>query len=314
MNYPKLSVIILTYNRVNDLIALLENLRQQTITDFETIVIDNNSTDSTKYEVTINFPEVKYFKSYYNSGVPGGRNFGIANSTGQYLVFIDNDAEIEKTCLEKVVNIFDNEPKAGILTFKILNYFTKELDMTCWVLDKELMKEEKNCPVNTFVGAGFAIRRAVIDEIGLLWDHLFFMHEEKEYSMRLLHTNYNIYYAPQLIVYHKVSEEKRYSSNERFYYYGIRNEFWTYFRNVPFWPALRHLIKLAFLAMLYSLRKGYFIFYIKGILQGIFFSKVAIRLRNPISKEKYAQYQCLLNKKPDRIYVRIKRFITFKQD
>lgn len=304
----KISVIILTYNRVNDTICLINNLIKQTYTNFEIIIIDNNSTDNTQHEIENKFPDVFFLKIPYNSGVPGGRNFGIANARGEYLVFIDNDAEIEKNSLEKIVEIFEQNHDAGILAFKILNYYNKELDLTTWVLDEDLKDNEHFRRVNTFVGAGFAIRKKVNDEIGLLWDKLFFMHEEKDFSMRLMKTDYSIYYAPQIKIYHKVSPEKRYEPNERFFFYGIRNEFWVYIRNIPIIQAIPHLTFVMFSALLYSIRKGFFIYYIKGLFQGIFLSKDAWKLRDPINISDYKLYKSLLNKRKDNILIRVKRF------
>lgn len=305
----KISVIILTYNRVKDTIELLQCLEDQTFTDFEIIVVDNNSTDDSQIQIQNNFPDVRYFKIYYNSGVPAGRNFGIVNSKGKYLIFIDNDAEVEKDFLEKVYDTFENNADAGILTFKIVNYYTKDIDMTCWVLDRNLIKNNEFRAVNTFVGAGFAIRKKVFDVMDLLWDKLFFMHEEKEFSLRRLKTDYIIYYVPQIIVYHKVSPEKRYEPNERFFFYGIRNEFWVYIRNVPLIKAIPHLAFVAFSAFLYSIRKGFFSYYIKGIFQGVFFSGKAWKRRDPISIDDYKLYESLLNKKKDKILIRLKRFL-----
>ncbi|NOX90119.1 MAG: glycosyltransferase family 2 protein [Calditrichaeota bacterium] len=308
----KISVIIITYNRVNDLVALLENLKSQTVQNFETIVVDNNSSDKTAEIIPRDFPQVRFIKNDRNAGVPGGRNIGIREAKGEFLVFVDNDAELAEDALEKVVKTFETYPKAGILTFKILNFFTGGIDETSWIIDPELKTVTTPHKVQTFEGAGFAFRREVVDKIGLMWDSLFFMHEEKEYSLRALDAGFDILYTPEIKAYHKISPEERYLPDERFFYYGIRNEFWIYLRNVPWRFTIPHLLFVFFSAALYSARLGYFKFYRKGVFEGIFKNKEALKLRNPIKTATYRQYLALLNKKKDSVPVRLLRFIRAK--
>jgi GT2 family glycosyltransferase len=136
------------------------------------------------------------------------------------------------------------------------------------------------------------------------------MHEEKDFCMRLLRTNYRVYYTPQIKVYHKVSPEKRYESKERIYYYGIRNEIWIYIRNVPVYNALKHLIYLLLSTLFYSIKHKSFKLFVKGVREGIFSGKRAWKIRNPLSRSQYKLYLELSNKKKDKMSIRIKRFFS----
>ena len=132
--------------------------------------------------------------------------------------------------------------------------------------------------------------------------------------MRLLRTNFLVYFAPNIDVFHKVSPEKRYESKERTFFYAIRNEFWIYIRNVPFGSALKHLSYLSLTAFLYSLKKKSFGFYIRGLMQGIFCSTRAWRLRKPLTYAQYKLYHKLSNKRKDSIRDRIKIFFLSNGD
>jgi len=309
---PKVSINILNWNRKKVLKELLINLKNQSYQNFEIVLIDNNSSDGSFEMVKLEFPEINVIKMPVNLGVPGGRNVGIVNSTGEIIIFLDNDTEIKNNFVENVIRTFEKTPNAGILTFKILNFYSNELDMTCWVLDRELIDYEKHRQVNTFLGGGCAIRKTVITEIGLLWDNLYFMHEEKDYSMRLYESRYKIYYCPDIEIYHKISPEKRFQPDERFFYLGIRNEIWIYFKNVPLFYLIKHLANLISSGMLYSLRRGYFVNFIKGVYEGVFHCGQAIKDRKPMSNKDYKIYLELLNLKKDPIIKRIKRFILMK--
>jgi GT2 family glycosyltransferase len=306
----KFSVIILTYNRVKDTLELLGSLEKQNYEDFEIILVDNNSSDETVQKVKENFPTVNCIEIKYNAGVPGGRNVGIKNARGDNLIFIDNDAEVGSTFLKDIESTFKSEPKAGVLAFRIINYYSRKIDETTWIWDTSLLNNEEFKAVYKFVGAGFAIRREVINQVGLLWDDLFFMHEEQDFCMRLLRTNYRVFYTPQIEVYHKVSPEKRYESDERTFFYGIRNDIWIYIRNVPIYDALKHLVYLGITALFYSIKMKSFIYYMKGVAEGIFLSKKAWKIRKPLSKWQLNLYFELSYKNKDTIRDRIKRFFT----
>jgi GT2 family glycosyltransferase len=306
----KISVILLTYNRVKDTLELLGSLENQNYEDFEIILVDNNSSDETVQKVKENFPIVNCIEIKYNAGVPGGRNVGIKNARGDYLVFIDNDAEVGSNFLEDIESTFKSESRAGVLAFRIVNYYTREIDKTNWVWNTSLLNNEEFKLVHKFLGGGCAIRKEVINQVGMLWDDLFFMHEEKDFCMRLLRTNYRVFYTPKIEVYHKVSPEKRYESKERSFFYGIRNEFWVYIRNVPFYDALKHLIYLVITALLYSIKRKSFGYYMKGVVEGIFLSKKAWKIRSPLSQSQFKLYLELSNKKRDKLRDRFKRFLS----
>jgi GT2 family glycosyltransferase len=86
---PFFSVIIPTFNRAGLLVEALNSVRGQTFPDFEVIVVDDGSTDDTLERLGA-FPEVKVF-TQQNRGPGAARNFGMRNSSGMYLAFLDSD-------------------------------------------------------------------------------------------------------------------------------------------------------------------------------------------------------------------------------
>ncbi|HLW08337.1 MAG TPA: glycosyltransferase, partial [Marinilabiliaceae bacterium] len=86
---PLVSVIIPCYNHGEYLSEAIESVLNQTYTPIEVIVIDDGSSDNTE-KVAKRYPSVKYFYQE-NKGLSSARNLGIANSTGELLVFLDAD-------------------------------------------------------------------------------------------------------------------------------------------------------------------------------------------------------------------------------
>jgi glycosyltransferase involved in cell wall biosynthesis len=99
------SVIIATYNRAEFLKECLNSLVQQTYKNFETIIVDDGSTDNTK-DVIDEFKSllmVNYIKTS-NSGYPSiPRNIGVRHASASWLCFLDSDDKWERTKLKKCI-------------------------------------------------------------------------------------------------------------------------------------------------------------------------------------------------------------------
>ena len=87
---PKVSVIVPTYNRANQLEGTLRSIVSQTYQDFELIVVDDGSTDNTS-KVIESFPSAQYLPMKKNSGVSKARNIGLACAKGEFICFLDSD-------------------------------------------------------------------------------------------------------------------------------------------------------------------------------------------------------------------------------
>lgn len=105
-NAPKVSVIVPCYNVEEYLTACLESVENQTFEDFEVIIINDGSTDSSGV-IAKRFTEKNANFRYYeteNRGLCLARNYGIDLSQGEYLAFIDSDDTISPYFLEKLYN------------------------------------------------------------------------------------------------------------------------------------------------------------------------------------------------------------------
>ena len=91
---PMISVIITTYNRSHYILRAIHSVLNQTIENYEIIVIDDGSTDNTA-DVLVSLIQTKKIKYFYqqNNGVSAARNAGVQFSQGEYLAFLDSDDE-----------------------------------------------------------------------------------------------------------------------------------------------------------------------------------------------------------------------------
>lgn len=108
----KISVIIPSYNSAKTIAETIDSVRQQTINDWELIVVNDGSTDNTLEIVkAIEEPRLKII-SAANGGVARARNLGVAEAKGKYLAFLDADDLWVSDKLERQLQALEQTPKA----------------------------------------------------------------------------------------------------------------------------------------------------------------------------------------------------------
>ena len=90
-NRPQVSVVIPTFNRASRLLEAIRSVQEQTVEDWELVIVDDGSTDSTEEAVrAIPDRRIRYLPVSHR-GVSAARNFGIARSVGPWICFLDSD-------------------------------------------------------------------------------------------------------------------------------------------------------------------------------------------------------------------------------
>lgn len=113
---PKVSVIIPTFNRRALLPETIQSVFAQSLTNYEIIVIDDGSIDST-HESIVDLIEAGKIRYAYqtNKGESAARNHGMALACGEYLLFLDSDDLLLPDTLEKQVACLDSQPNVGLV-------------------------------------------------------------------------------------------------------------------------------------------------------------------------------------------------------
>lgn len=99
-----ISVILNVYNGERYIERCVDSVLSQTYQDFELIIVDDGSTDSTARIIDRYPPIYKQMKVYHteNKGLSGSRRYGLSKATGDYLIFLDCDDWVEKNWLEEL--------------------------------------------------------------------------------------------------------------------------------------------------------------------------------------------------------------------
>lgn len=109
MSY-KVTVIIPTYNSIDFLDSTIASIMNQSIgfENIEVIIVDDYSTDNTQELINSyceKYDNIKTYESGKKTGTPGrARNIGIANSTAEFIMFIDHDDNYLPESIEKLYN------------------------------------------------------------------------------------------------------------------------------------------------------------------------------------------------------------------
>lgn len=231
---PKVSIVIPTYNRKNDVLECLKSVCELSYPNYEIIVVDNNSNDGTSEAIKKLYPNVKLIKTDENLGVTGGRNLGGKNSSGEYILFLDHDTIIDKNALSELVSVLQKYPGVGACGPIIYSYFdpdkiwsagTSINTLTGMVYFSEKKSYDKIMEVQVLPTA-FLVRKEVIEKIGWFDDIYFAVYEDADLCFKIREIGYKVVCVPEAKVWHKVPMSK-YESIEKVLnrsYYVSRNK------------------------------------------------------------------------------------------
>lgn len=271
--FGRVHLVILSHNRLDCLPRLFnELLLPAHAKGIEITVIDNHSDENVRDFLTrmSNTSGISVIFNESNLGVARGRNIGFKRSQRDFIVYLDDDSVMELASLSRVSELFDKNPNAGILAFRVIQGITQDPQ-------NDFGLEEKL--VGNFHGAGHAIRRAVFEQIGYLDEACFFGAEELEFSMRTSCIGMHTLYTPDLVVNHYNIERHGPISMQRRLYWA-QNYTMVLFRYLPFYWALLFSSRL-FVSYIVNLKTKQVVtaflmpsLMIRGSIRGLFSRKL----------------------------------------
>lgn len=220
-----LSVVIVSYNTRDLLRACLRSLgAARSASSLEIIVVDNGSTDGSRAMVRAEFPLLRLIESD-NAGFAAGSNKGIAASSGRYVLLLNPDTETLDDAPGALVRFMDAHPPAGAAGGRLLNsdgsfqhsaFRFPTLLMSFFDffnINHRFFNSRLNgrYPTAAYdhpfeidhpLGACLIMRRAVLEQVGLLDDGFFMYCEEIDWCLRLKRTGRQIWYVPDARVIH----------------------------------------------------------------------------------------------------------------
>ena len=204
----KISVVIATINRREELRRTIEAYLHQTQRPLEIVVIDNGSTDGTREMMCADFPEVVYEWLDSNRGTAAiNRGFALASGDAYWVSNNDSYPECDDA-LARVVGLLEQCPDVDIIGSEDVEAADGHR-----IYDWHPIRVNKidvppgGYPTNLFHGTGAAIRREVIESVGGFWD--WFCFEEMDLCARAIKAGFHVRYVPTIRTLHFSSPRSR---------------------------------------------------------------------------------------------------------
>ena len=299
----KVTVIIPNWNGMKFLPVCVEALKKQSYQDFETLIIDNASTDESVSWLKDHYPEAILVENRENLGFSGAVNQGIRMSKCPYVLLLNNDTEVTPDFIANLVKAIERKKKIFSVSAKMIQFHDRTKmddagDLYCllgWAFQRGVGQSaegyNRRCRVFSACAGAAIYRREVFDEIGLFDLKHFAYLEDIDVGYRAQIAGYENWYEPTAVVYHVGSGTSGSKYNDFKVKLAIRNNFYLNYKNMPLLQrGLNYLpIQLGIELKRRFFRKiGYLPAYEEGIKEGLATRKECSRV--PFRMGRLLQY------------------------
>ncbi len=240
------SLIIVNWNGAAHLPGCLDSLARQTFPDFETILVDNGSSDGSLALVAGRYPWVKTVALPANVGFAAGNNAGYRRASGEFIVTLNNDTEAEPTWLAELVRAAGQDPAIGMVASRVCSFADRGVIDSLGVTvcrdgmsrgasrllrfsDQGLGKTEE---VLMPSACAALYRRRMIEAVGFFDEDFFAYCEDTDLGLRGRLAGWRAVLARDAAVYHKYSQTGGALSPQKLYLVE-RNHYWVALKTFP---------------------------------------------------------------------------------
>lgn len=198
-----MTIVIPTYNRADTITRAIQSVLNQTYSNFEIIVVDDNSNDNTAEIIKeIKDARIHYIKNNENLGAAGARNVGIRNATGSLIAFQDSDDEWYENKLEKQIEKLESNEEYGAVycafmyenssnTYQIPNASEPVCSLEGYIYERLLTGNTVGTPT-------LLVKKDVFDDVGK-FDETLKSLEDWELALRISR-KYSFAYVDECLV------------------------------------------------------------------------------------------------------------------
>jgi hypothetical protein len=242
MTQPYVISVILNTNRREDTLECLASLAQSAYNHHHAIVLDNASTDGSVEAIRAAFPAVQIIELADNRGYAGNNNVGIEAAVAQaadWVLVLNEDTILAPDCLAYLVEVGQSDPHIGIVGPMVYHHDEPEIIQSAggsfgryWesihLAQNEPDQGQFSQPhlVDWISGCAIMVRRAVIEQVGVIDERYFYYWEEHEWCLRAGKAGWQIWHVPQAKLWHK-GVQRDYHPKPAVTYYATRNRLLT---------------------------------------------------------------------------------------
>lgn len=238
MSQPIVSAVVLSFNSAKYIEKCVRSLfaAGAAVGGIEVFVVENGSQDGSVgilQGLEREFPGVlrcSYLPA--NTGTTVSRNLALRQATGEYVVVIDSDAVASGAALRALIDAINAEPDCGLvvpgltypdgrfqLSTDAFPTVTRKLQRLFALRSLERgssLDDVRRGEVDYAISAFWLFRRALLAEVGLLDERIFYSPEDVDFCLRIWLAGYRIVYVPQVVAVHDAQEVSRSLKRWRF--------------------------------------------------------------------------------------------------
>jgi GT2 family glycosyltransferase len=225
-----LSIVIVNYKTPQLLLQCVASLKKEAPALDDIIVIDNASGDTSLEQLKERFPDVRRIASRINAGFSRGVNWGITNARHDFILILNPDVIVKPGSIDHLMKIMRDEPYVGLVAPKLLQQ-DGSLQYSCCrfqtpliiayrrtVLGKTSHGKKRIAhflmhdydhgrarDVDWVIGGCMLVRRAAIEQVGLLDERFFMYCEDMDWCRRFWQAGWHVRYEPraEMVHYHR---------------------------------------------------------------------------------------------------------------
>jgi GT2 family glycosyltransferase len=210
--FPKVNIVILNYNGKNYLKECLSSVFCLDYSNFEVVVVDNNSDDGSLEMAKQYFPKAVFIKNEANLGFSAGNNIGIKYSLekmAEFVLLLNNDTCVEKLLLTELIETMRINKKVGLASPLIFSGNSDNIWFSGGRIDWLKMKAIHTDRATDFIsGCAMLVSADVFKKIGLLDEDFFLYWEDVDFSVRAKQAGFSILIVKDSSVWHFEKSEK----------------------------------------------------------------------------------------------------------
>jgi GT2 family glycosyltransferase len=218
---PRVAVIIISWNRIDELVTCLESFSCVTYPNYEVVIVDNASEDASVPTVRERFSWATVIANPENIGYVGGSNVGFRYALAHgadYVFLLNQDTKMTPAVLNELVDVMQRDRRIAITGAKNLlmqnpAYTWGKYGVLDWgpMLVRSVGGYEPDRPepspkdVDWVIGNGCMMSRAALERVGLFDEEFFHLEEDVDWSTRARKLGYRVVYVDSAAILHKGS-------------------------------------------------------------------------------------------------------------
>jgi len=259
-----MSIVLVCWNNKAYLDPCLKSLYEGGLkSSFDVIVVDNGSTDGSQPMLKEKYPDVMLIQNEGNVGLGKASNQGIEATNGRYVLLLNNDTIVNGPALDVLVEYLEAHPEAGATAGKLLNpdnSFQSGFAPFSTLLEEFLIvthvgemlwpgypshgDSNEIKETGWMSSACLLVRRAALDQIGLLDESYFIYGDEADLQYRLNKAGWKVVFLPNSSIIHFGGRSMDRWKRRKMVY---RGKMMFYKKNYGFFSTL--LLRLIFFVM-----------------------------------------------------------------